>query len=74
MMVRLPKHRLSLAEIRTEALCELLEHYGLALVRRDELRAQGKSLDLIAEYEELCLSMEDEAVKLIARASPRLVR
>lgn len=48
--------------------------YGIALVRRDELHAQRESLELIAEYEELCLSMEDEAVKLIARASPRLVR
>ncbi|NRP21568.1 hypothetical protein LPJGGPFB_04827 [Ensifer adhaerens] len=74
MMVRLPKHRLQLAELRTAAICELLENYGLALTKRDDLRVQGGPPHLIAQYEELCQALEDNAVKLIGRATPRLVR
>lgn len=74
MMVRLPRHRVQLAEIKLALLCELLEIYGLAVVKRDELRARRIRRDLVAEYDQLCQSMEDDAVQLIACARPRLVR
>ncbi|NRP21546.1 hypothetical protein LPJGGPFB_04805 [Ensifer adhaerens] len=72
-MVRLPRYRLQLAEFRSAELCDLLENYGLALVRRDELRSQNGSDDMVVEYEELCESLEDYAIRLISRATPRLV-
>jgi len=74
MMVRLPSHRVQLAEIKLPLLSELLEIYGLAMVKRDELRARRIRRDLVAEYDELCLAMEDDAIQLISYARPRLVR
>ncbi|MNL35399.1 hypothetical protein D3C87_1574320 [compost metagenome] len=74
MMVRLPNHRRQLAQLKIALLCDLLENYGLAVVKRDELRARRVRRDLVAEYDELCQGIEDDAIQLIELLEPRLVR
>lgn len=74
MMIRLPRHRRQLADLNYSALCDLLERYGIAAMKRDELRAYKGNEEMLAEYDEQCQAMEDQAVKLIASASPRIVR
>ncbi len=74
MMVRLPNHRRQLAHLKLALLRELLENYGLAVVKRDELRARRVRRDLISQYDELCKGMEDDAVQLIECLGLRLVQ
>lgn len=74
MMVRLPNHRRQLANLKLALLCDLLENYGRAVVKRDELRARRIRRDLITQYDELCQGMEDDAIQLIECVGPRLVQ
>lgn len=75
MMMRLPRQRTQLAQLTSPALCSLLERYGTAVMKRDELRdRENPEATLLAEYEYQCFSIEEEVLALIATTSPRLVR
>ncbi|MGF6178169.1 hypothetical protein [Ensifer sp. 4252] len=75
MMLRLPRQRIQLAQFTYPALCGLLESYGVAVMKRDELRDSGNTeATLLAEYEYQCWAIEEEVLALIALTSPRLVR
>ncbi|KQX03047.1 hypothetical protein ASD01_17370 [Ensifer sp. Root423] len=74
-MMRLPRHRRQISDTNLLALTDLLEAYGMAAVKRDELRGQPVSdPDLIEEYEDLCQRLEDDVLAMLANVSPRTIR
>lgn len=74
LMVRLPRHRKQLAELKFLALNSLIEAYGIAVITRDELREHATSGEpLIAEYEDSCQAIEDKVLRLLTNISPRFV-
>ncbi|NRP21595.1 hypothetical protein LPJGGPFB_04854 [Ensifer adhaerens] len=75
LMMRLPNHRKQISDANFLAITDLLEAYGLAVIKRDELREQPISdPSILAEYEDLCQKLEDDVIKTIACVSPRMVR
>ncbi len=73
-MIRLPRHRKQLSELRFLALSTLIEAYGLAVVTRNELSEHAMSDEpLKAEYIDKCQAIEDEVVTLLTNISPRFV-
>ncbi|WP_147294614.1 hypothetical protein [Ensifer sp. M14] len=75
MMLRLPRQRMELAQSQSPAFCDPLERYGVAVIRRDELRdCENTEAGLLAECEHHCLAIEEQVLALIATTSPRLVR
>jgi hypothetical protein len=74
LMIRLPRHRKQLSELRFLALSTLIEAYGLAVVTRNELSEHAMSDEpLKAEYADKCQAIEDEVVTLLTNISPRFV-
>ncbi|CAN7738780.1 MULTISPECIES: hypothetical protein [Ensifer] len=74
LMIRLPRHRKQLSELRFLALSTLIEAYGLAVVTRNELSEHAMSDEpLKAEYTDKCQAIEDEVVTLLTNISPRFV-
>ncbi|KQW67196.1 hypothetical protein ASD03_09905 [Ensifer sp. Root127] len=75
MMMRLPRHRKQISDANFLAINDLLEAYGVAAMKRDELREQ-LMLDptVREEYEDLCQKLEDDIIKMLAGVSPRMVR
>ncbi|WP_457584943.1 hypothetical protein [Ensifer canadensis] len=75
MMMRLPRHRKQISDANFLAINNLLEAYGVAAVKRDELREQlTPNPTLMEEYEDLCQKLEDDVVRMLASVSPRIVR
>lgn len=75
MMMRLPRHRKQISDANFLAINDLLEAYGLAAIKRDELREQlTTDPTLMEEYEDLCQKLEDDIIKMLASVSPRMVR
>ncbi|MCY1239413.1 hypothetical protein D9M72_522060 [compost metagenome] len=74
LMMRLPRHRQQLAELRFLSLSTLLEACGIAVITRDELREHAISGEpLTARYENDCQAIEDKVVSLLTNVSPRFV-
>lgn len=75
MMMRLPRHRKQISGANFLAINDLLEAYGQAAIKRDELREQ-RTTDptLMEEYEDLCQKLEDDIIRMLASVSPRMVR
>lgn len=75
MMMRLPAHRKKISDANFEAINELMEAYGVAVLNRDELREQRTpDPETLEEYEVLCQQLEDDIVRMLASVSPRTVR
>ncbi|MBD9652847.1 hypothetical protein JVX98_04155 (plasmid) [Ensifer sp. PDNC004] len=74
LMMRLPRHRKQLLELRFLALSTLIEAYGVAVVTRDELSEHAMSNEpLTAEYADKCQAIEDKVVMLLTNISPRFI-
>ncbi|MEI2302516.1 hypothetical protein [Ensifer sp. MJa1] len=74
LMMRLPRHRKQLSELRFLALSTLIEAYGMAVVTRDELSGHAMSDEpLAAEYADKCKAIEDKVAMLLTNISPRFV-
>ncbi len=75
LIMRLPRHRRQIADANFLAFTLLLERYGEAAMKRDELRGQlTAEPSMIEEYEALCQKLEDDAIKMLANVGPRIVR
>ncbi|MGF6178884.1 hypothetical protein [Ensifer sp. 4252] len=75
MMMRLPRHRKQISEANFLAINHLLEAYGEAAMKRDELREQrAPEPTMLDEYETLCQKLEDVIITMLASVSPRIVR
>ncbi len=74
LMMRLPRHRKQLSELRFLALSTLIKAYGLAVVNGNELSVHAVSDEpLKAEYAEKCQAIEDKVVMLLTNISPRFL-
>lgn len=74
LMIRLPRHRKQLSELRFLALSTLIEAYGMAVVTRDESSEHAMSDErLTAEHANKCQAIEDKVVMLLTNVSPRFV-
>lgn len=74
LMMRLPRHRKQLSELRFLALSALVEAYGIAVVTRDGLSEHAMSDEpLKAVYVDRCQAIEDKVVMLLTNISPRFV-
>lgn len=72
MMMRLPRHRKQISDANFLAITDLLEAYGLAAIKRDELREQlTPDPTIMAEYEDLCQKLEDDIIRMLANVVPR---
>ncbi|NRP21654.1 hypothetical protein LPJGGPFB_04913 [Ensifer adhaerens] len=73
--MRLPRHREQISDAYFLAFTDLLEAYGLAAIKRDELREQATpDRSILAEYEDLCQTLEEDVIKMLACVSPRMIR
>jgi hypothetical protein len=73
--MRLPRHRKQISDANFLAFTDLLEAYGLAAIKRDELREQPTpDRSILAEYEDLCQTLEEDVIKMLACVSPRMIR
>lgn len=74
LMMRLPRHRKQISELRFLALNSLMAAYGVAVITRDELREHAMSDEpLTVVYESNCQAIEDKVVMLLTNISPRFV-
>lgn len=74
-MMRLPRHRRQISDANFRAITDLLEAYGIAAMKRDELRGKGAcDQNLVEEYEDLCQKLEDDVLSMLANVSPRIFR
>jgi hypothetical protein len=75
LMMRLPRHRKQISELRFLALNSLMAAYGVAVITRDELREHAMSDEpLTVAYESNCQAIEDKEVMLLTNISPRFVK
>ncbi|WP_077967260.1 hypothetical protein [Ensifer adhaerens] len=74
-MMRFPQHRGQISCANFLAMTDLLEAYGIAAIKRDELRGKAfSSSELLAEYEDLCQRLEDDVLAMLSNVSPRMIR
>ncbi|WP_234819530.1 MULTISPECIES: hypothetical protein [Sinorhizobium] len=64
----LPQHRKQLLSIKSAELDDLFEAYALAAAALERLSMQTpKQPELVAEYRQICVSLQTEVLRLLAR-------